>query len=72
MGETRTKLSCIQHKLKQFICRIKNFAEAELELWELIQPVSLCDPRLNYQQSLELAFLLAGKMEKVENSGATA
>ena len=24
--------------------------------------VSLCDPRLNYQQSLELAFLLAGKM----------
>ncbi len=26
--------------------------------------VSLCDPRLNYQQSLELAFLLAGKMGK--------
>ncbi len=24
--------------------------------------VSLCDPRLNYQQSLELAFLLAGRM----------
>ncbi|MGV6813621.1 MAG: 3-deoxy-7-phosphoheptulonate synthase class II [Phycisphaerales bacterium] len=24
--------------------------------------VSLCDPRLNYQQSLEIAFLLAGKM----------
>ena len=24
--------------------------------------VSLCDPRLNYQQSLELGFLLAQKM----------
>ena len=31
--------------------------------------VSLCDPRLNYQQSLELAFLLAGAMGREEGTG---
>ena len=28
---------------------------------------SPCDPRLNYEQSLELAFLLARKMQRTEN-----
>jgi len=31
--------------------------------------VSLCDPRLNYQQSLELAFLLAGRFRAARTSG---
>ena len=30
--------------------------------------VSLCDPRLNYQQSLEIAFLLAGAISKAKES----
>ncbi|MCC6676059.1 MAG: 3-deoxy-7-phosphoheptulonate synthase [Phycisphaerales bacterium] len=30
---------------------------------------SLCDPRLNYQQSLELAFLLAGRMRTLPGAG---